>query len=328
MRPSFIARLVNGALFDPIVYLRLINESRAIMFDCGRFLELSNRELLLLDAVFITHMHMDHFVGFDSLLRGILHRDKPLEVFGPEGIIEKLSSKLNSYTWNLTTEYPLMINISEILEDIVKTISLSASTGFIETAVTEKKRVDPEIYAEPRFTVDAVILDHNIPCLAFALREKFHVNIRPDIIAERGFIPGPWIGMLKEMIISGIPGGIEVETKGGKVKIDSDELANDIAVITKGQKMAYLADVRFSQKNIDSFRAIAEDSDTLFIEAYYLDELKDEAYTKAHLTAAEAGVISRGIRAKKIVPMHISPRYHKRVDEVFREAGCIDPGLK
>ena len=328
MRPSFIARLVNGPLFDPMVFMRLINESRAIMFDCGRFLELSNREMLLLDAVFITHMHMDHFVGFDSLLRVILHREKPLEVFGPEGIIEKLSAKLNSYTWNLTVGYPLTINISEILEDSVKAISLRASTGFAETGFTERKRLGNEIYADPRFIVDAVILDHNIPCLAFALREKFHVNIRPDIISERGFIPGPWIGKLKEMIISGISGGIEVETKGGKVTINSDELANDMAIITKGQKISYLADVRFSKENMDRFRVIAEDSDTLFIEAYYLDEMKDEAYTKAHLTAAEAGVISRDIRAKKIAPMHISPRYHKRIDEVFKEAGFIDPGLK
>ena len=106
------------------------------------------------------------------------------------------------------------------------------------------------------------------------------------------------------------------------------ELANDMAIITKGQKIAYLADVRFSKENMDRFRVIAEDADTLFIEAYYLDEMKDEAYTKAHLTAAEAGVISRDIRAKKIAPMHISPRYHKRVDEVFKEAGCIAPGLK
>jgi ribonuclease Z len=328
MRPSFIARLVNGPLFDPMVYLRLINESRAIMFDCGRFLELSHREMLLLDAVFISHMHMDHVVGFDSLLRVILHREKPLEVFGPEGIIEKLTAKLNSYTWNLTAEYPLTINISEISEDLVKTVSLSASTGFAETGFTEIKRLGEEIYTDPRFVVDAVILDHNIPCLAFAVREKFHVNIRSDIISERGFVPGPWIGMLKEMVISGGSGSIEVDKAGSKVTIGSDELADDIAIITKGQKIAYLADVRFSQKNVDRFRVIAEDADTLFIEAYYLDEMKDEAYTKAHLTAAQAGLISRDIRAKKTVPMHISPRYHKRVDEVFKEAGCIDQGLK
>jgi ribonuclease Z len=327
MRPSFIARLVNGPLFDPIVYLRLINESRAVMFDCGRFLELSNRELLLLDAVFVTHMHMDHFVGFDSLLRVILHREKPLKVFGPRGIIEKLIAKLGSYTWNLTAEYPLTININEILEDSVKIVSLSASSGFAETDVLERKRSGSEIYADPRFIVDAVILDHNIPCLAFAVREKFHVNIKPDMISQRGFIPGPWVGLLKEMILSGVSGGIEIETAGGKIRAGSDEIADDIAIITKGQKIAYLADVRFSRENIDGFRAIAGEADTLFIEAFYLDEMKDEAYTKAHLTAAQAGDISRNIRAKKIVPMHISPRYHNRVDEVLKEAGCIEPGL-
>jgi ribonuclease Z len=257
----------------------------------------------------------------------ILHREKPLKVFGPQGIIEKLIAKLGSYTWNLTAEYPLTININEILEDSVKIVSLNASTGFAETGVVERKRFGNEIYADPRFIVDAVILDHNIPCLAFTVREKFHVNIRPDIISQRGFIPGPWVGMLKEMIISGVSGGIEIETTSGKITNGSDEIADDIAIITKGQKIAYLADVRFSQENIDGFRAIAGEADTLFIEAFYLDEMKDEAYTKAHLTAAQAGEIFRSIRAKKIVPMHISPRYHNRVDEVLNEAGYIEPGL-
>ncbi len=322
MRPSFIARLVNGPLFDPIVYLRLINENRAIMFDCGRFSGISNKELLLLDVVFLTHMHMDHFVGFDALLRAILHREKPLNVFGPEGILEKLISKLNSYTWNLTKEYPLTINIFEVLKDSLKTVSLTASSGFSERDINERNRSGNEIYADPRFTVESVILDHNIPCLAFALKEKFHVNIRPDIIEERGYIPGPWIGLLKEMIISGIKGDIEIETGQGKVAYSSALLADDISVITKGQKIAYLADVRFSQKNIDSFKTIAADADILFIETFYLEEMKDEAYIKGHLTAAQSGEVSRGIGAKRIVPMHVSPRYHNRLDEVFKEAGC------
>jgi ribonuclease Z len=327
MRPSFIVRLVNGPLFDPMVYLRLINENRSIMFDCGRFSGISNKELLLLDAVFITHMHMDHFVGFDTLLRVILHREKPLNVFGPEGIIEKLISKLNSYTWNLTSEYPLTINISEVLEGSLKTVSLNASSGFGERGIIERGRSGNEIYADPRFTVESVILDHNIPCLGFAVKEKFHVNIRPDMIEKRGFIPGPWIGLLKEMIISGSEGDIEIETKEGKVTHSSTELSEDISVITKGQKIAYLADVRFSQENLDGFRSIAAEADVLFIETFYLEEMKDEAYIKGHLTAAQAGEVFSGIRAGRIVPMHVSPRYHNRLDEIFKEAGCVCPGL-
>jgi ribonuclease Z len=327
MRPSFIVRLVNGPLFDPIVYLRLINENRAIMLDCGRFSGISNKELLLIDAVFVTHMHMDHFVGFDFLLRGILHREKPLNVFGPEGIIDKLISKLNSYTWNLTKEYLLTINIYEVLKGSLKTVSLSASSGFSERGIIERDRSGNEIYADPRFTVESVILDHNIPCLAFAVKEKFHVNIRPDIIEERGYIPGPWIGQLKEMIISGVKDNIEIETKDGIAAYSSAELADDISVITKGQKIAYLADVRLSQDNLESFKTIAADADTLFIETFYLEEMKDEAYIKGHLTAAQAGEVFKGIKARRIVPMHVSPRYHDRVDQVFKEAGCTVPGL-
>ncbi|MRR39072.1 MBL fold metallo-hydrolase, partial [bacterium] len=96
MRPSFLPRLVNGALFDPVVYVRILNEKRALMFDCGHFLSLSERELLAVEALCISHLHMDHFMGFDRVLRSILHRQAPLDIYGPDGIIEKTLAKLDA----------------------------------------------------------------------------------------------------------------------------------------------------------------------------------------------------------------------------------------
>jgi len=321
MRSSFILKLVNGPLYDPIAYIRLINGSQAVMFDCGRFFTLSNSEMLLLDALFISHMHMDHFMGFDTLLRVILHRDKPLEVYGPEGIIEKVNAKLSSYTWNLTQEYKFAVNVSEVREGSIKRASFPASAGFLKSSEDTILKDGYEIYSCSRFKVDAVILDHNIPCLAFALEEKFKVNIRAEALKKCGYLPGPWLTRLKEALVEGVNTQIIISTEEGEKTAESSELGRDIAIVSKGQKIAYIADVRYSDDNVEKFAKISMDTDILLIETFYLNELEEEAFTKGHLTAGQASKIAKHISASKVIPMHISPRHHKMTQEIYSQCG-------
>jgi ribonuclease Z len=196
MRPTFLARLVNGPLFDPVVYVRLLNLKSALLFDCGRFEGLSNREILSLDSVFISHLHMDHLMGFDHVLRVILHREKPLHVYGPEGVMEKIISRLMSYTWNLTQGYPLRIVIHEVQRHGVNTCTASAQNAFKPSPVSTAGRQGAAIASTPFSSMEAVVLDHNVPCLGFLLKEPFHINIQASRIAEKGRNRA-WIGELK-----------------------------------------------------------------------------------------------------------------------------------
>jgi len=320
MRPSFLPKLVNGDLFDPVVYVRVLNERKAVMFDCGQIHDLANREILLVDSIFISHPHMDHFVGLDHVLRIILHRQMPLNVFGPEGITDKVLAKLHAYTWNLTQIYSLEIIIHEILPDLIIVTRTRASNGFEPESQESFDRKSPLIAASSRYSVEAVILDHNIPCLGFVLKEPFHINIRPDMLVLHGLVTGSWLGRLKELILADkLDTLVNVKTVTGEQQFRVSELMDALVLINAGQKIAYFTDLRYSQENLESIASIAAGCDILFIETFYLHELKEEAFARAHLTAYQAGEFARKLNARQVIPMHISPRYHHRVEEILKE---------
>ncbi len=105
MRSSLQARLVNGPFEDPGVFVGMTQARRAFLFDLGDLAALSVRELLRVHDVFVSHTHMDHFAGFDWLLRVCLGRDMALRLFGPPGLIEQVGHKLRAYSWNLLEGY-------------------------------------------------------------------------------------------------------------------------------------------------------------------------------------------------------------------------------
>ena len=105
MPRHFDPHLVNDTFGDPGLYVDLVFERRALLFDLGDLSRLSPRSLLRISDVFVSHRHMDHFVGFDQLLRCILGREKTVGFYGPPGLIEGIEHKLKSYTWNLIAGY-------------------------------------------------------------------------------------------------------------------------------------------------------------------------------------------------------------------------------
>ncbi|MHC4600497.1 MAG: ribonuclease Z, partial [Planctomycetota bacterium] len=61
----FSPKLVNGPAGDPALYVELLGEGQAILFDMGRLERLKPAELLRITHVFVSHTHFDHFIGFD-----------------------------------------------------------------------------------------------------------------------------------------------------------------------------------------------------------------------------------------------------------------------
>ena len=114
MASTFAPRLVNGPFGDPGLFVELRWQGSAVLFDLGRNDGLPAADLLKVTHVFVSHTHMDHFIGFDRVLRLFLNRDKDLALFGPAGILDCVAGKLAGYVWNLTDDYPFAFDVTEV----------------------------------------------------------------------------------------------------------------------------------------------------------------------------------------------------------------------
>ncbi len=325
MHPRFHPRLVNGPFDDPGLYLPFLFENQAILFDLGDIHALAPKDVLKISRVFVTHTHMDHFIGFDQLLRISLGREKLLYLYGPEKFIQHVQGKLAAYTWNLVGNYKyrLALRLTEVHRDCLLTNEYLCQNEFKPTRNPVKHPFNEILFAGPAYEVSAAILDHGISSLGFAIREKFHININKDRIDALGLQIGPWLTEFKRALYDEKDPESEFEIRSGKDRVEHfklGELAQRIAMITPGQKISYVADAAYSPANAEKIISLTKNSDHLFIEAAFSDAHSDIAEEKHHLTARQAGELAARAGAKQFTIFHFSPRYLGQESLLYREA--------
>jgi ribonuclease Z len=316
MKPAFHHKLLNGPFGDPCLQVRIIRENRSFLFDLGDIHALSPATLNRVTEVFVTHTHIDHFIGFDILLRASLRRETPLAIYGPPGIIRNVQGRLAGYTWNLIVHYPLRITVFEYSGRFLTRVEFSAEARFGKQAV---RRIPCEglLLEDSALTVRASVLDHGVPCLAYALEEKLQVNIDKDRLMRKGLSVGPWLTEFKKNVKAGRTGGF-LQVNGKRFRM-RDLL--DIARIARGQKICYATDIGMSSRNRARLRALAENADVLYCEAYFMEKDRALGAERYHLTARECGRIAHLAGVRHLHPMHFSPRYHGQTEALLREVG-------
>lgn len=315
--------MINSPFGDPGLFVEILWEHRALLFDMGELGEIRPTKLLKISHAFVSHTHIDHFIGFDTLVRFMLNREKTLKIYGPPGFLNNIQGKLSGYTWNLTAEYPFSVQGFEVHSDKVFSKVFPCQNRFVPS----EERVESFngiLEEEAQLKVYATLLDHLIPSLGFALQERFHINVHKDRLAIMGLPVGGWIKEMKAALWRGenddFHVSIPLREGGGERSALPLRVLKESLTITPGQKIAYVADCRFSQENARKIIQLAQGADLFFCEAAFLDRDRDRAEERAHLTARQAGELARKAGAKNLQIFHFSPKYEKEADLLYREA--------
>ncbi|MGH7230601.1 MAG: ribonuclease Z, partial [Nitrospiraceae bacterium] len=282
MIPSFSSFLVNDSFGDPGLYIDIKWARRALLFDLGNNEALTPTHLLRATDLFISHTHMDHFIGFDRVLRIALGRGKTLRLFGPPGIIANVSGKLQGYTWNLVDGYPLSIEVREYHPQEIRSGMFLATEGFRLRQLSPHVRAAPssghlfEVVDDPMFTIRAVALNHRIACFGYALQERFHINVNKERLHAAGLPVGSWLKDVKRYLWEGrgddfrFTAVLYFEHRKEEREFQLGDVKDRFVTITRGQKLAYVVDVRYDDENEAKIVELARGADVFYCESPYL----------------------------------------------------------
>ncbi|MEO8885367.1 MAG: ribonuclease Z [Mucilaginibacter sp.] len=160
-------------------------------------------------------------------------------------------------------------------------------------------------------TIETIPLDHRIACTGFIFKEKKRLR---KLLKEK----------LEEL---NVPVQFFTALKKGKdyVANDGTVYKNNTLTIDSEQpkSYAYCSDTLFNPAYFDQIT----NSDLLYHEATFLNNMADRARETHHTTALQAANIALQTNAKKLLIGHFSARY-KSLDELLEEAQSVFPNTE
>ncbi|MGD0844003.1 MAG: MBL fold metallo-hydrolase [Geobacteraceae bacterium] len=312
LRPTFFA----GLLEDPLLLVRVRPLKESCLFDCGQIHHLAKRVVKSVSALFITHAHMDHFMGFDLFVRHNHVSPRTFDIFGPPGIANKVANKLAGYDWNLTGPDWCTFRVHEIHPGKTRTFLFPGADGFPCRPLAETPRSGTEIYRNPYLEVKAELCDHRIPALIFRATECPSFLLDETRMERLGLIRGKWLRRLKKCFYGGFAsqGPLPVPYRRGD-KVVEEPVADYRALydaICREEAPAgigYLTDIGATPENMEKVAAFMQGVTLLVCECTFLAEEQDKARVSFHLSTSDLNRLVEKIRPRFVLPMHFSKSY-------------------
>jgi ribonuclease BN (tRNA processing enzyme)/polynucleotide 5'-kinase involved in rRNA processing len=325
--PGFQVHLPNGIFGDPLVHVRPLRERDAILLDLGRASSMPTKLLHRVGLVLLSHAHVDHFFGFDELLRALLGTPRTVSFVGPPGTAERIASKVGGYSWNLIEADGEAHGVTQAPRFLVRELRDGVNGAVVADfevvpgsplRARGERPTDGLVHEGDKFTVRAVALAHrDIRSLAYSIEERPRLAVRPEVIAARGTTAGPWIDTLKHQVQAGnLDAPIEVAP--GKTERAGD-LARELLVDRPGQRIVYVTDSADTPENRSRIVSLARGADLFVCEATFTRDDVWRASETAHLPAFAAAELAREAGVGKLVPFHLSPRYEEFPERIFKE---------
>jgi ribonuclease Z len=322
-------KLVNGRNGDPALHVRSIRSGDGYLFDCGSLESLSQKDLLKIKVVFVSHTHVDHFIGFDRILRVNIPHYRNIHVVGPEGIIENVLGKIKGYRWNLLDPDQVQFTVHEYSSAKPKVVLLSNTYAF------KPKEVDAEFLSKeglewqdsdalPYFRlklpdqshVQPIELDHSTISLGYKLSTPLRWQVQSEELKSLGIKGGPWIKELQHLLYRDqkLPSGNFMDA-GHPAQLLVDRVMHSIPEASLG----YLTDFAFAPSNIKRLSKEWQNIDQMICESSFADQDRERALKTAHLSSTQTALLAAMLRVKDLYSFHVSGIYGEEFNAVIEE---------
>lgn len=296
----FITEIKSRPEEDICILFGLDNHPWDYICECGQADSLTMKECQNVNAVFISHTHIDHFINFDSLIRHQLGIERTVTICGPENIALQIQSKLKGYTWNLINEGSVKYEIREIKND--STIEVYTAEPPDWNLVYMKSIKENIIFSNDKFMVNFTILDHGIPSIAYLFKEYNTLKIDFN---DTGFIGGKWVSELKQ--------AYENNEKDKKLDVNGKEYKADdlfhMLHIKEGSSFGVIMDHAANAENHKKIKKMFKKCNEVLIECFYMEKDKEFAKINLHSYSKKSGEIMKESSVQKAVPVHFSRKY-------------------
>jgi len=270
-----------------------VHAKELLLFDCG---EGTQRQMMRykvgygsVRAIFISHMHLDHYLGIFGLLETLRMNSpspKPLHIFAPSAFYEKF------------------LAISGYKAANYKFVEIHA----IRTEGDGKNEV--KIYENDEFEVSAFPVEHGMrDAFGFVIKEKDKIKFHEEKAHGLG---------LKGKLFRTIQDKGEVTVGGKKIKL------KDVSWVKEGARVVYTGDTTISK----SVASAAKGAALLIHDATFSSESHaSETEKREHSSAKDAAEIAKKAGVVQLALTHISARYSEKEDKnrLLEEAKAVFP---
>jgi ribonuclease Z len=301
---AFRLRAAGGPFHDPALLVTPANSRDSLLFDCGTLHSLKTRDLLKVRWLFLSHLHIDHLIGFDHLLRVRLFSDLPLTVYGPPGTTETIGHRLLGYTWNLTSGSPFVIETVDLAAGAMVEGSRFACNSQFQQQSTKPaiQFTDEQTFLlEQNLEVSWHPVEHGVPCYCYRLSRTYPPKFSPENCHSLGLSPGPWVRDL---------------TRGVDLTMEVDGMVRDTAWLSRHllseapqQSLGYLTDSKLETPLAVSLGTFFQGVNILACESAYLAEEESLAKQNLHMTTNQVGILAKQAMVDQLYVFHFSRRY-------------------